>query len=164
MNRLVNSSIFNDMLLVPGLLFYLQENEKHLGFEIEAGEDCTQNRFVRPMVAREGRIQWLSLLSGHRSQGLALPKRIDVLKIQRSAKGKTVFGLSGRMEKEHIAELEKLLEAEPAGRRIVLNLKNITLAGQDEIDFFARCEERGITLTNCAPYIREWITRQRVGR
>ena len=87
-----------------------------------------------------------------------------MLKIQRSAKGETVFGLSGRMEKEHIVEMEKLLGAEPAGRRIILNLKDITLAGQDEIYFFARCEERGIALTNCAPYIREWITRQRGGR
>lgn len=51
MNRLANSSIPNDMLLVPGLLFYLQENEKHLGCEIEAGEDRTENRFIRPMVA-----------------------------------------------------------------------------------------------------------------
>ena len=87
-----------------------------------------------------------------------------MLKIQRSGEGKTVFGLSGRMEKEHLVELEKLLAAEPAGRRVVIDLKDITLAGQKEIDFFAQCEERGITLTNCAPYIREWITRERGGR
>jgi hypothetical protein len=65
------------------------------------------------------------------------------------------------MENEHIGELEALLGAEPAGRSIVLNLKDLTLVGQNEIEFFARCEERGITLRNCAPYIREWITGQR---
>ena len=73
----------------------------------------------------------------------------------------TVIALIGRMEKEHIAELETLLEAEPPGRRMVLDLKNLTLAGQSEIDFLTECEQRGITLANCAPYIREWITSQR---
>jgi hypothetical protein len=86
-----------------------------------------------------------------------------VLKIQRSANGVTVIALTGRMEGEHIVELEKLLEAEAPGRRIVLDLKHLTLAGQSEIDFFAKCEGRGVTLTNCAPYIREWITNQRNG-
>ena len=87
-----------------------------------------------------------------------------MLKIQRSANGVTVIALSGRMESEHIVELEKLLEAEPPGRRIVLDLKQLTLAGQSEIDFFAQCEGRGVTLANCAPYIREWITNQRNGK
>ena len=82
-----------------------------------------------------------------------------MFKIQRSANG--VIALIGRMEKEHIAEIEALLEAEPSGRRIVLDLKNLTLAGQSEIDFLAECEGRGVALANCAPYIREWITNQR---
>ena len=87
-----------------------------------------------------------------------------MLKIQRSTNGVTVIALSGRMENEHIVELEKIFEAEPPGRRIVLDLKHLTLAGQSEIDFFAQCEERGVTLANCASYIREWITNQRNGR
>jgi hypothetical protein len=92
------------------------------------------------------------------------PKRIDVLKIQRTSNGVTVIALSGRMETEHILELKRLLEAESPGRPIVLDLKHLTLAGQSEIDFFAQCEERGVTLANCAPYIREWLTSQRNGR
>ena len=84
-----------------------------------------------------------------------------MLKIRRLTNGQTVFALSGRMKKEHIVELEKLLEAEPAGIPIILDLKDLTLAGQNEIEFLAGWEERGITLTNCAPYIREWVTRQR---
>ena len=87
--------------------------------------------------------------------------RIDVFKIQRSGNGVTVIALIGRMEKEHIVELETLLEAEPPDRRIVLDLKNLTFAGQSEIDFLAECEARGVTLANCAPYIREWIANQR---
>jgi hypothetical protein len=87
-----------------------------------------------------------------------------VLKIHRTANGLTVIALSGRMETEHIVELEALLEAEAPGRPIVLDLKHLTLAGQSEIDFFAQCEERGVTLANCAPYIHEWITSQRNGK
>jgi hypothetical protein len=88
-------------------------------------------------------------------------KRLVVLKIQKSGNGVTVIALIGRMEKEHILELDNLLKAEPAGRRIVLDLKNLTLAGQSEIDFLTQCEGSGVTLLNCAPYIREWITKQR---
>ncbi|HZC36229.1 MAG TPA: hypothetical protein VE242_11475 [Chthoniobacterales bacterium] len=65
------------------------------------------------------------------------------------------------MKKECIVELEQLLKAEPADKSVTLDLKDLTLAGQNEIEFFAGCEDRGITLTNCAPYIREWVTRQR---
>lgn len=84
-----------------------------------------------------------------------------MLKIQRLANGQTVFALSGRMKDEHIVELERLLHAEPAGKPIILDLKDLTLAGQNEIEFLAGCEERGVALTNCSPYIREWVTRQR---
>ena len=84
-----------------------------------------------------------------------------MLKIQRLANGQTVFVLSGRMKDECIVELGKLLEAEPAGKPVILDLKDLTLAGQNEIEFFAGCEERGVMLINCAPYIREWVTRQR---
>jgi hypothetical protein len=96
--------------------------------------------------------------------GNLITERIEVFKIQRSKNGAAVIALSGRMEKEHMVELEKLLEAEPTGRLIVLDLKNLTLAGQSEIDFFAGCEERGFTLANCPPYIREWINKQRKAR
>ena len=84
-----------------------------------------------------------------------------MLKIQKRGNGATVIALSGRMGEEHIGELEKLLEAEPPGRLITLDLKNLTLAGQSEIDFFVECEDRGVTLANCPQYIREWITNQR---
>ena len=84
-----------------------------------------------------------------------------MFKIERSENGVTVIALSGRMENEHIDELEKILQAESSGRRIVLDLKHLTLVGSSEIDFFAECEGHGVMLANCAPYIREWITNRR---
>ena len=86
-----------------------------------------------------------------------------MLRIRRTANGDVVFTLSGRIDKEHIAELEALIGAEGKDRRIILDLRDMTLTGQDGIAFLARCEAAGITLVNCAPYVREWITRQRTG-
>jgi hypothetical protein len=92
-----------------------------------------------------------------------LPGKDRMLKIQRSANGAVVFKLSGRLENEHIAELETVIDAETKDRRIVLDLQDMTLTGEDGINFLARCEAAGITLVNCDPYVREWITRQRNG-
>jgi anti-anti-sigma regulatory factor len=84
-----------------------------------------------------------------------------MLKIQRSANGEVVFTLSGQMDQESVAELEKLIESEPNGSRIVLNLKDATLVNEDAISFLERCESNSITLRNCPAYVREWINAQR---
>ena len=86
-----------------------------------------------------------------------------MLKIQRTSNGQVVIALSGRMDGEHIAELETLIKSEGEGRRIVLNLKDLTLAGQEAISLLERCEADGVALMHCAAYVREWITRQRRG-
>jgi hypothetical protein len=84
-----------------------------------------------------------------------------MLKIQRSPKGQAVvFVLS---DAEDIAELQSLVSSEASSQRIVLDLKDLTLAGQDAVTFLARCEAAGIELANSAAYIREWIIRQRRG-
>jgi hypothetical protein len=86
-----------------------------------------------------------------------------MLRIRRSSNGEVHFALSGRIGSEHVAELESLIRAEANGRRIVIDLNDVTLAGEDGIIFLARCEAENITLVNCLPYIREWITRQNNG-
>jgi hypothetical protein len=84
-----------------------------------------------------------------------------VLKIQRSSNGQVTYMLSGQIEKEDIDGLEAMVRLEAKGRRIVLDLKNLTLVGPDAIAFLDRCEAQGITLKNCPAYIREWIKGQR---
>src|SRR3981081_2904442 len=90
-------------------------------------------------------------------------ERARMLKIQRISNKQVVFVLSGRMDQEDMAELETLIRSETDGRGIVLDLKDLTLAGQEAISFLERCEADGITLMNCGGYVREWITRQRRG-
>jgi hypothetical protein len=84
-----------------------------------------------------------------------------MLKIQRSPNGPVVFALIGQMDDEQIAELETMMSSEAKGIPIVMDLKDLTLAGQDAINFLGRCEAAGITLMKCAGYVREWITRLR---
>jgi hypothetical protein len=56
-----------------------------------------------------------------------------------------------------------LIRSEANGRRIVLDLKDVTLVGRDAISFLERWEAKGIALKNCAGYVREWISRSRGG-
>ena len=86
-----------------------------------------------------------------------------MLRIQRSVNGEVVFTLSGQMDEEPTAELETLINSEANGRRIVLDLKDVTLVNEDAVTFLERCESNSITLEHCPPYIREWIKRQREG-
>jgi anti-anti-sigma regulatory factor len=85
----------------------------------------------------------------------------SMLKISRSSNGEVLFALSGRIDSEHVTELESLIRAEESGRPIVIDLKDVTLAGEDGIVFLAHCEAGNITLVNCPPYIRKWITKQK---
>jgi len=84
-----------------------------------------------------------------------------MLRIQRSANGEVVFTLSGQMDEDPIAELETLISSEANGRRIALDLKDLTLVNENAIAFLERCEANSITLKNCPAYVREWINAQR---
>jgi anti-anti-sigma regulatory factor len=86
-----------------------------------------------------------------------------MLRIHKTTNGDVVFTLSGRIDKEDIAELEALIGAEGKDRRILLDLKDMTLTGQEGVAFLAQCEGAGIALANCDPYVREWITIQNNG-
>jgi anti-anti-sigma regulatory factor len=87
----------------------------------------------------------------------------EMFRIRRSGNWEVVFSLSGRLDKENAAELQAVIGAEVSGQHIVLDLKDVTLVGQDGVTFLAECEGADITLANCPPYVREWIKRQRSG-
>ena len=73
----------------------------------------------------------------------------------------TVFILSGRIEKQAIAELKRLFERRKDYRDIVLDLKDVGVVDRDVMHFFASCEADGVKLENCAAYIREWMEREK---
>jgi anti-anti-sigma regulatory factor len=85
-----------------------------------------------------------------------------MLKIQRTIDGqRVVFTLSGRIEAEQVAELQRLFSLEADGVRLVLDLHEVELADREAVRFLARCEAGGGTLVHCPAYIREWIERER---
>jgi anti-anti-sigma regulatory factor len=84
-----------------------------------------------------------------------------MLKITRAANGEVVFKLSGRMDAENLTELETLMTREADDRRIVLDLRDLTLVDQDAVSFLKRCEADNITLKDCPGYIREWMEGER---
>ena len=88
-------------------------------------------------------------------------ERGEMLKITRAANGEVVFTVSGRMDAENLAELKTLFGSEPSGRRITLDLKELTLVDQDAVRFLERCEADNIQLKNCPASVREWITKER---
>ena len=86
-----------------------------------------------------------------------------MLRITRAANGEAVFRLSGRMDAEGVAELDRLFKAETNGRRIVLDLKDLNLVAREAVIFLAKCDG-DVQIKNCPPYIREWMRREQLER
>jgi ABC-type transporter Mla MlaB component len=83
-----------------------------------------------------------------------------MLKIQRTATGGVVLTLSGRLDADSLSELSAALAAEPAGRAVTLDLRDIVLVDRDTVRFLCARERDGMALRNCPPYIRAWIRRE----
>jgi hypothetical protein len=80
------------------------------------------------------------------------------LRIQRSSKEESVvLSLTGRIEAKEVAELRRLFSLEEVGRRMALDLEDVTLLDRDAVKFLASCEADSIKLDNCPAYIRAWI-------
>ena len=81
-----------------------------------------------------------------------------MLKIRRSENdGAPVFALSGRIEEEHVLELQNLLSGETQRHNITFDLEEVRLVDRQVVKFLGACEGRGIRLRNCPSYVREWI-------
>ena len=72
-----------------------------------------------------------------------------------------VFMVSGRVDAENVADLKTLFSSEASGRRITLDLRELTQVDQDAVRFLMHCEAENIQLKNCPAYVREWIKRER---
>jgi len=83
---------------------------------------------------------------------------VALLKIQRTMDPTVVFTVSGRLDAENVSELCQLIDREPAGAIVVLDLTNLVLADRDAVRLLRDWEtgER-IVLRNCPAYIRAWM-------
>ena len=85
------------------------------------------------------------------------------LRIQRvSAQGCTVVRLIGRVQSECLAEIEAQMEG--AMPRLALDLEEVTLVDVGAVRFLSACQQSGIELLHCAPYIRHWMASERPGQ
>jgi ABC-type transporter Mla MlaB component len=84
---------------------------------------------------------------------------LEMLKIQRSINANNVrLALSGRIESEHLAELQRLIDEDAQRSAITLELGEVRLVDREAVDFLAHCKANGVRLRNCPAYLREWIT------
>ena len=82
------------------------------------------------------------------------------LKIEKYSDGAgTKIRLIGRMQAEHLAELEKQIRE--SRLKIVIDMEELDLVDVQVVRFLGACEARGATLLNCSPYIRDWIGKER---
>ncbi len=83
-----------------------------------------------------------------------------MLKIEKESDGQTTtIKLTGRIQSTDLGELRRQIV--DCGPRVVLDLLQVTLVDVDVIRFLTLGEAAGIELLHCAPYVREWITRER---
>ena len=83
-------------------------------------------------------------------------------RIETAARGRlSIFILSGHIETQAMAELERLFELHPDRRDIVVDLRDVSMVDREVMRFLMRCESDGVTLENCTPYIREWMKREK---
>jgi len=87
-----------------------------------------------------------------------------MLRITRKANGEVVFRVSGQLHAENVAEMERLIDAEKNGRRIVLDCTDLRSVDGEAVKFLEKWEADSIKLKNCGLYIRERIKRERLER
>ena len=78
------------------------------------------------------------------------------LKIETNSDGRRILiRLIRRVRSEHIEELKK--QTGVKGPPIVFDMECVTLVDIEVVRFLNACEERGVELLHCWPYIREWM-------
>jgi hypothetical protein len=78
------------------------------------------------------------------------------LKIDR-ARG--LIRLSGKFRSEHLDQVTA--EIGLCESLAVLDLQEVELIDVESVRFLNGCEEKGISLLHCSPYIRKWMLRER---
>jgi anti-anti-sigma regulatory factor len=81
-----------------------------------------------------------------------------MLRIHRTRARRAVFIISGQLHAENVNELCQLVEAEPAGGVLVLDLTDLVLADRDAVRVLREFEVCGrVVLRNCPAYVRRWM-------
>ena len=83
-----------------------------------------------------------------------------MLRIEKESDGcVTRLLLSGRIQSDRIACIRSAMNDGCA--RKILDLSEVTLVDVAVVRFLISCEDEGIELVQCPPYVREWMLRER---
>jgi hypothetical protein len=83
-----------------------------------------------------------------------------MLKIEKdSERCATKLRLSGRIQSDHIASVQSAMR--DCCEQKILDLSEVTLVDIGVVRFLISCEDEGVELVQCPPYVREWILRER---
>jgi len=83
-----------------------------------------------------------------------------MLRIEKDSDGcVTKLTLMGRIQSNHVAFLRSAMN--DGCERTILDLGQVTLVDLEVIRFLVSCEDSGVELVQCPPYVREWILRER---
>ena len=83
-----------------------------------------------------------------------------MLRIERDSGGcVTKLRLSGRIQSNQIASIRSEIGDGCASR--IMDLRDVTLVDLEVVRFLVSCEDEGIDLVECPPYIHEWMLRER---
>jgi anti-anti-sigma regulatory factor len=82
----------------------------------------------------------------------------SMLRIHRTSGRTIVFTVSGQLDSDNVKELCQVVDAEPAGGVLVLDLTDLVLADRDAARLLGEYEARGrVVLRNCPAYVRTWM-------
>ena len=85
---------------------------------------------------------------------------LPMLRIEKESNGHTTtLRPSGRIQSANIGNIRAQINDDRV--RIFMDLDEVTLVDVEVVRFLSECEDRGIVLVHCPPYVREWILRER---
>ena len=83
-----------------------------------------------------------------------------MLRIEKESDGHTTtLGLIGRIQSANIGNIRAQMDDNSV--RLLLDLGEVTLVDVEVVRFLSDCEDGGVVLVHCPPYVREWILRER---
>ena len=82
-----------------------------------------------------------------------------MLRIEKESDGHTTtLQFSGRIQSANIGDIQAQMD--DGHVRLFMDLDEVTLVDVEVVRFLSECEDAGIVLVHCPPYVREWILRE----
>lgn len=98
--------------------------------------------------------------SSHLGMAIAMHIGTCMVRIDDDSAGRVKsLRLSGRIQAEDLVSIRSAMNVPRAGK--ILDLADVNLVDITVVRFLIRCEDEGVELVRCPPYVREWMARER---